>query len=454
MAAGGTFTPGKEKIRPGNYINFQSSNRSLDVSEKPGIVVIPLFNHPYGKSGEFIEITSENVGAISEKLGMDIDSNNSNMLLIREALKACDIVKAYVVVSEGTKATGTIGDITATAKYAGTRGNAIRVSITENVMSNFDLAVFLDNEKKYEYSSLSTIGDVIALNCPYVDFSSESELTTKLTENAGVTLSSGTDGTSAIADFTKFLDALDYVSFNAVCLPVESDEDEFESIATSFVTKVKYLRDNIGKSVVGVMAKHDANSIAIINVTNAPVVDDIELTAAQATAWVAGLYAASTELDNNTNHVYPGATGLTGSNLLSHEKIEEAILNGEFVFTLSDSGEVVVEYDINSLVTPDETQDESYKKNRVIRTFDAVADMLKSKFPIGKYSASENDFDVMDGIGAAVLSYFENEGALENVSEGDFAIDRVNSKGDTAYFNVAIQAVDSIVKSYFTIATR
>lgn len=453
MSAGGIFTPGKEKIRPGNYINFQSTNKNLNVSKKPGIVVIPLFNHPYGASDGFFEITSGNIDYISEKLGFNIYSDNSNILLIREALKVCETVKAYIVTSGGTKATATIGNLKATAKYPGTRGNDIRISITANISSGYDIAVYLDNEKKYEYTEIETVNDAVKINCPYVDFSAAGE-ETELADNAGVNLSEGTDGTSTNEEYTAFLDALDHTAFKTVCLPVESSVEDFSDMATAFVSKISYLRNNVGKTVVGVIAKHAANSTAIINVTNAPVVESVNLSPAQATAWVAALYASSTELDNNTSKVYSGATGFTKDNLLSHEQIEQAITNGEFVFSLSESGEVIVEYDINSLVTPDENQDESYKKNRVIRTFDAVANKLKESFPVGKFSSTESDFDVMNGVGAAVLSYFEEEGALTNVSDGDFEIDRVNSNGDTAYFNVAIQAVDSIVKSYFTIATR
>lgn len=60
----------------------------------------------------------------------------------------------------------------------------------------------------------------------------------------------------------------------------------------------------------------------------------------------------------------------------------------------------------------------------------------------------------MDGLGATMLAKFQEDGALTNVAEGDFAVDRNTSAGDSAFFKVAIQAVDSIVKSYFEISTK
>ena len=84
--AGGTFTPGVSKIRPGTYINFESVRPPVAPRQR-GIVLIPLINHDYGPAKEFISISSEAADAKRSMLGHSVMENNPNMLLIYEAFK-------------------------------------------------------------------------------------------------------------------------------------------------------------------------------------------------------------------------------------------------------------------------------------------------------------------------------------------------------------------------------
>lgn len=454
MAGGGNFTPGVPKVRPGTYINFKSNRQPVTFADVEGILVIPFMTAAFGPSQKFIEINESNVESIPEILGYHVnDENYANMILVREALKACSVIKVYIVGTGGTAASKTAGGITVTAKYPGTRGNDIRFSITANPTSGFDLHIYFADEAIYDYEGLANIAAVAAIDNPIVSIEAASDEAV-LAATAAVSLTGGVDVTASNSNFTTFLDALDNTQFDAVCFPVSSTSESFSSLAAAFVSKINYLRNNLGKLVRGAMPQYAANSIGVDIVCNAPTVDGVTLTTAQATAFVAALAATSDATTSNTNREYPGATGLEGTNLLSHEQIEAAILQGGFVFSLSDDGKVVCEYDINSLVTPSDTQDETYKKNRVIRAIDSVAKEIKSEFAPGSFSNREADYDIMDGLGAAILNRFEEAGAIKNVVDGDFSVDRTKSSGDSAYFNVAIQPVDSIEKLYFTIATN
>ena len=457
MAGGGTFIPGVPKVRPGIYANFKSANAPVTIAEREGITVVPFFGHSWGPCKQYIEINKDNIATIAEQLGYAVSDSNENMILVREALKGCSRVKVYIVGSGGTKATATNNKLTVTAKYPGTRGNDVRFVISANVVSGWDLSIMLDEVVTYRYESLTKIADVLALDCPIVDFFAAAEdVDTALaaTAVAGIKLTGGVNASITNNDFTKWLDSLDNTAFKAVCLPVNKTAEDFASKATAFVSKIKYLRDGMGKTVRGAMPQYAANYIGIDSVRNAPIVDGTSLTLAQASAFVAGLAAGSDDLTSNTNRVYPGATGFDETNLLSHEEIEAAILAGEFVFSLSEDEEVVVEYDINSLTTPSEDQDESYKKNRTIRTFDAVIDRIKADIRIATIDSTDEGFDMIDGLGASDLAYFQKRGSLKNVEEGDFLIDRAASKGDAAYVSIGLQAVDSIEKMYFYVLTN
>ena len=76
-------------------------------------------------------------------------------------------------------------------------------------------------------------------------------------------------------------------------------------------------------------------------------------------------------------------------------------------------------------------------------------------FPPNKYSNNENGWNIMDGMGRSILKQFFDAGAIRNVDyDSDFAVVRGESKGDSTYFNVGIQPVDSAEKLYFTVKTR
>ncbi len=456
MAGSGTFTPGKPKVRPGVYFNFKS-NKPVEISKDDGITVIPFIGHPYGPAKTYIDVTANNINSISEVLGFDITDDNDNILLIREAFKACSHIKVYIAGSGGVKATGTGGGVTATAKYAGTCGNDIHFSVTKNVVTEkYDVSVYYRNELKYEYADCEKISDITKIDCPFVTFSTTSSNTeTAPTEIAGVTLTKGADCTSSNGDFTTWLDSLDNTQFDSVCLPLNPENESFEKLATSFISKIKYLRENIGKTIRAAMPfVENTNYIGIDGLVNAPIVDGKQLTVGQATAFVAALSAASDELTSNTDRVYPGATGFDNENLLSHEAVEEGIKEGAFLFTLSEDGEVVVEYDINTLTNPSETQDDSYKKNRVIRTFDAITDRIKADIRIAEIDGTEEGYDMVDGLGASILADFARRGAIKNVEDGDFLVDRTASSGDSAVINLGVQPVDSIDKFYYNVSTN
>lgn len=442
--AGGRFEKLAGKVRPGTYINFESTRvASVGVGER-GIVVIPFIGHSYGPAKEFITINNAAPDAARAKLGYSILDDNSNMMLVREALKNAATVIVYITAS-GSKATGTGGGLSAEAVYGGVRGNELAYAVAVNPVSGFDVTVTLGGTTMSFYEGVKDVAELIAKNDPYIVFKAEGEA---LSAVAGVNLSGATATTSANEDVTAFLDSIEGVKFHALCFPVTED-----GLKTAAVTKIKYLRENMGKTVIGVLADHAGDYEGIINVTNSVIVDGKELTNAQATAWVAGASAGASYVQSNTYKVYDGATGIVG--VKTHEQAVVAIKNGEFFFSLSEEGNVVAEYDINSLVNLTSGKDESYRKNRVIRVFDTFAEDVQTEFPPNKYANSPVGWDIMEGVGRAILKRFYDAGAIKNVDyEADFYVDREASVGDETYFNVGIEPVDSAEKLYFTVATR
>ena len=443
--AGGTFDKSVGKVRPGTYINFEASNQSTLGSSDRGTVLIPLINHSYGPEKEFITISNESVDSAIDKLGYSVYDDDPSMLLIREAFKNASTVIVYIA-KAGTKATGTGGGLSAQAKYGGSRGNALSYSVAANPVAGFDVSVYLDGSTVEAFEGVTDVSALV--DSKYITFTASDG--TSLESAAGISLTGGTDGTAANSDIAAFLDDMESVNFNALAFPVTE-----ESLLAACVTKIKYLRENVGRGVKAVVPDYKADYEGIINVTNSVVINGVTLSNAQATAWVAGADASASNVQSNTYKIYVGAESVAGAK--THEQAVAAIQNGEFFFSYSENGDVdvVVEYDINSLTSFTDRKDKSYSKNRVLRVFDSFAESIRLNFPPNKYSNNENGWDIMDGMGRSILKQFFDAGAIRNVDyDSDFAVVRGESKGDSTYFNVGIQPVDSAEKLYFTVKTR
>ena len=449
--AGGTFDKLAGKVRPGTYINFVSTRHDTVGINERGIVVVPLLNHNYGPVGEFIQLTGAAPDAQYAKLGYSIYDNDPNrqMLLIREAFKNASTVYVYRVNgTEGVKAkieNEETPTLTVEAKYPGTRGNDLTVAIVENPTGGFDVSVYLGGSKVSVYEGLENVADLAAVEDDYVTFTGSGALSAQ----AGLILTGGTDATAQKQEVTSFLDALERIRWNTLAFPSTDDD-----LHTAAKNKITYIRESVGRGVQVVMPDTKAKDYeGVINVTNSVKLSSGPLSHAEACAWVAGVTAGASNTQSNTYVAYEGAEEVVDPK--THEEAVAAINAGEFFFSISEEGEVVVEYDINSLTSFKDGKDKTYRKNRVIRVFDTFAEAVQLNFQPNKYDNSPDGWAVMEGIGKTILRQFADAGAITNVDyDADFKVDQSLSKGDETYFNVGLQAVDSAEKLYFTIATR
>lgn len=465
--AGGQFNRLIGKERPGTYINFESGRNNNTVKTGTrGTVIVPLSKATYGPAKKFIKLTSENSDAETTTFGYSIYDNDPNrqMLLIREAFKRATTIYVYIL-TEGKKAQAEItmtiqttneeevvetitNTLSATARYGGSRGNALAVTIDTNPLGGYDVLIHLDGNKVVEYEGLNTIEELITLDNPYIVFSGKG----KLGEIAGKNLIGGSDEEASNADITDFIDEWENVKFNTVCFPFNGEGAE--NVKQAALTKVKYLRDNMGRGVQVVIP--DAGNMdyeGVINVTNSVSLNGDILSHAEACAWVAGATAGASNKESLTYNQYVGATEVI--DLKNNEESIAAIKAGEFFFSVNDDNKIVVEYDINSLITFADKKDKSYRKNRIIRVFDTFQEAVQLNFPPNKFDNNSNGWEIMEGIGKTILRQFEDAGAIKNVSyDEDFLVDREASIDDETYFNIGLQAVDSAEKLYFTITTR
>jgi len=450
--AGGNFDRKAGKVRPGTYINIESTRQEPINKSNSGTVIFPLVNHSYGPEKEFIKLSCDAPDAAMEKLGYSIYDDNPGMLLVREAFKRAAEVIVYIP-KQGAKASATAGGITGKAKYGGSRGKDLSYSVVANPIAGFDVAVHLKADTVSEYEGLNTIEELIAKDNAWIDFSG----TGPLSAVVGTPLTGGADGVATNADFIEYLDSAEGQRWKTMAFPLmPSGEvgDTVPALLETIKSKIQYLREGAGKYRKAVVSGLNADYEGIINVTNSVVLKDgTALTPAQATVWVAGVDARASITKSNTYEKYDGAVDIVG--LKSHAEAVSAINAGEFFFSFSEAGDVVVEYDINTLVTFDKPKDRTYRKNRILRVLDNFADDLLLEFPPNKYDNSPTGWDVMEGIGRALLKQYEEAGAIKNVDyENDFLVDRSLSDGDETYFDIGLEPVDSSEKLFNTIKTR
>lgn len=451
--AGGSFDINIPKKRPGVYINFQSVRQETLGGSDRGTVIIPLGSTDWGPAGEMLAITPEAPDANFTKLGYSVYDNdaNGNMLMIREALKGCSKVIAYICTEGTAAASGTGGGLTGTAKYKGARGNKLKYVITANPVSGFDVEIFIDTAKVEEFKGVATYADLAGSE--WITFAKSSDEAV-ITATTGVTLTGGTNGSTTSTEVAAFLTACEGENWDTMAFPFTD-----ASLKAAVLAKIQYLRNNVGRLVQATAPGFTADYEGIINVTDSYGLDDgTELTTAQACAYVAGITAGADAATSNTYKVVAGAVKVV--NPKSTAEAEAAIDNGEFFFSMSEAGNVVCEYDINSLTTFGNGKDSGYRKNKIQRIFAQFSDMIKANFPPNKFTNDEDGWGIMEGIGKTILKRMGprsqgGSGALQNIDyNSDFLVDKERSVGDQTYFNVGIQPVDSAEKLYFTVSTR
>lgn len=441
--AGGSFTS-YSKVRAGAYFNFKSVPRPMITVGDRGIATVPLTLN-WGAIGELIEVFSDELlnGESLKKVGFTAFDSESKLLNLM--LQNCYKVLVYRTNTGGVKATKTIDNLTATAKYTGTFGNNIIISIVANG-TLFDVSTFVNGSQK-DKQTVATVDELE--NNDFVDFSG----TGALTANAGQALTGGTNGT-AVAKATYYplyLALLETANFQTLGCPDLEDTDS--TLKASVVTFIKNQRDGEGKYKQGVIANYPtADFEGIISIKNGFIVNGENVTKEEAAAVVAAMTAGSAVNESNTNRVVQGATDLIGK--YTNAQIIDALNGGEFLFTTNQRGEVKVEKDINSLHTFTTEKNYAFSKNRVIRVLDEIGTSIQDVWEQTYMGKQNNNADGRDIFKGDVIAYFtelQRIGAIQNFAGADDIEVLAGTDLDTVIVNAWITPVDSMERLYFTV---
>ena len=428
---GGTFTV-QNKVLPGAYINFVSLATATATLSDRGYATMPL-ELDWGIEGEVFEVTNADFQKNSMKI-FGYDYTNEKLKGLRDLFKNITTLFAYRLNGDGVKASNTF----ATAKYAGTRGNDIKIQVQVNVDDNslFDVNTYLGTVM-VDSQTVAKAADLVAND--YVTFKSSAELSS----TAGTPLEGGTNGNVTGTNHQAYLDKIESYSFNA--MGVVTTENTIKSLYDAFC---KRMRDEVGAKFQVILYNKASDYEGIINVKNKT--SDEGWSEASLVYWVTGISAGCAVNKSNLNKVYDGEFAVNVD--YTQTQLTKAIQAGEF--TLHQVGDDIrVLEDINSLVTETETKAYIFKDNQTIRVIDQIANDIAVLFNTKYLGAVPNDEAGRISLWADIVKHHEqlqDIRAIENFTDEDVKV----SQGDTKKAVVvqdAVTVVNAMAKLYMTV---
>ena len=432
MALGGGTYLVQNKVLPGCYINFVSAARAAAALSDRGYAAMPLELN-WGPAGAVFTVTNEEFQKDSRKI-FGYDYTNDALRGLRDLFLNAQTLYAYRLNGGGERATNTF----ATAKYPGTRGNAMNVIIQANVDdgTKFDVSLYLDNSR-LETQTVTTAAELA--DNDYVSWKKDATLTA----TAGEALRGGTNSTVDGAAHQAFLDKIEGYPFNI--LGVVSDDDKIKALYINFT---KRMRDEVGAKFQLVLQGRAADYEGVINVKNE--VADEGAPKSSLVYWVTGAEAACAVNRSALNRVYDGEYEPVVD--FTQAQLEESIRAGEFTF--HKVGQVIrVLNDTNSLVTLTDAKGEVFQDNQTIRVIDQIANDIATLFTEKYLGVIPNDASGRIRLWADIVKHHEELAkirAIENFSEDDITVEQGESKKSVVVGN-AITVVNTMTQMYMAV---
>ena len=432
MLGGGNFTV-QNKILNGAYINFVSANKASATIADRGIATMPLVLD-WGVDDAVFEVTPSDFQKDSMKI-FGYPFNHEKMKGLRDLFMNIKTLYAYKLTSGGSKAANDI----ATAKYTGTRGNALKVVISANVDApeKFDVKLYMDTVLVYEQLAVSTASDLKSND--FVDWKPEAALSV----TAGVGLSGGTNGASDGNAHQNYLKKIESYAYNVI--GVVTTDDVTKSLYVSFV---KRMRDQMGVKFQCVLHNKAADYEGVISVKNDAVGSD---SVADLVYWVTGAEAGCPVNKTLLNRKYDGEFKIN-TDYVQFE-LEEAMQNGEFAFHTV-NGDVRVLADINTFVSgSDEKTVEIFGENQTVRVLDKIANDIAVLFNNKYLGQVPNDAAGRISLWNDIVKHhtaLQDIRAINNFSFDDITVNQGEAK-NSVVIGDAVEIINAMAKIYMTV---
>lgn len=451
--AGGSFQS-QNKIRPGAYIKFQGVPSNDNIVGSRGIVTMaaPI---GWGPEDELIKVTVADLysNKLEKILGFNVYSASAK--LFKAALENAHTLLVYRADKGGTKASVQIDvasnkKLKVTAKYAGTTGNNISISIKEAFAGGYSVNTFLGSTQK-DSQIVTDIKDLVAND--FVTFEGEGVISQTAVNTL---LTGGTNGTPSNQMYTEYLAKLKTTQFDTLAAFKIGDTELFNGgTIKEFIQEMRETRGIKCQAVINNYVA--ANYEGVISTYNQGVkyADGTELTAEEFVVWMAGATAGADVTESNTYKVVANAVEVTGNVL--EDDIETLITSGYVIISKRRDGAIVVEKDINTLVNLRDDVTDAFKENKVIRLLDAVANHIALDFEQNYAGKVVQDANGRALFKASIISYLtelQNSGAIINFNSSTDVSVEAGEQVDAYYSEIYIQPTYSVDKLYMIVNVR
>ncbi len=427
---GGTFFV-QNKVLPGAYINFISASKASATLSDRGYAAMAL-ELDWGVENTIFEVTNGDLQKNSMKL-FGYDYTAPQLKGLRDLFLNLKTLYLYRLTSGGVKATNTY----ATAKYCGTRGNNLKVVISNNVEEEekFDVSLYIDDTTLLDKQTVSQMSELV--DNDYVTWKSGASLS----ETAGEPLSTGTNGTVNGLAHQTFLDKAESYYFNI--LGCVSTEDEIKSL---YVAYTKRLRDEVGAKFQLVVHNKEADYEGVINVIN----DVEESPVSSLVYWVTGAEASCSVNASLLNKKYDGEFTVKAD--YTQSQLEGFINKGKFAFH-NVGNDVRVLSDINTLLTVSDTKGDVFKENQTIRVCDQIANDIANIFNTRYLGVVPNDANGRISLWNDIVKHhqqLQDIRAIENFTSEDITVAQGDSKKAVVVYD-KVTVVNAMAQLYMTV---
>ena len=463
----GTFTIGEKKTRPGTYYRYENAGSVETVGATNGIAAC-LFQADWGPLNKVFDMDITMQNDIVTYYGSD-----EHTRIIREAFKGGAVTIRAIRVGDDDGAKSKIvlqneeggKSVTLEAAYCGKRN--FTVSIRTNLITELKECIVYDGTKIFEKfaftpgeKEVENLIAAVAGNDNFTAIKGDAPTGT-LKVIVQQSMVAGTNPTVNTASYDAGLNALERVKWNCICC--DTDEVAVHTLLQNFIEQ-SYQTGHLGMGCIAGKMKNDLdermgvaasfNDEKFVYLLNGwtgsdGTIYDGYLAAARLCGMIAS-FEANTSL---THTVIDGAVSLTEE--MTNTEIIKAEERGCIVLTLNDEDQIWIDSAINTLITPSATQDEGWKKIRRTKTrfelmtrVDGTTDKL-----IGKVNNDPDGRSSIIATAQKVVNEMVGEKKLLNTSIVYQDMTRP-PEGDSAWFILAIDDIDSIEKCYLTYRFR
>lgn len=426
MLGGGTWIT-QNKVLPGIYINFVSLARNVYPIAERGYVALPLATN-WGDAVTTLKIETFEKDALKLTGYLYTDEQNKPL---REIFKHAHTIYLGRLNGDGVKASCTYGE----AKFAGTRGNDLKIVITANVDDNtkYDVVAYLGVEK-IDSQIVATSAELVDNDFIVYD------KTATLAETAGTSFENGTNGTVTTNSHQTFLNTIESYTFNTlICDSSDSD------IKTLYVNFTKRLRDSIGIKFNTVIYDKAADYEGCVNVRAKATEGNEKLV-----YWFGGMEAGCAINKSCANKAYDGE--YTPIIDLTQEQLIQSIKEGQMVLHKVGS-EISILEDINSLVTTTDSKGDDFKDNQTIRIIDGIGNDMANLFNT-RYNANvPNDIDGRVSLQCDIVKLYkeyQKNRAIEAFDSEDIKVS-AGEKKDSVVIDAPVTIINCMKKAYMRV---